>query len=142
MGVPWRRKWLSFPVFLPEEYHAQRSPVACSPWGSHKSQILLSTLKNHPNPWLLYTSCKHHAPAPKLCTSHPSLTRIPFPWFSACFLFSSLPKCHHLAEAFPGPYICLTMYITSSLSHTHTHIFPNTFSVTFLHSTYQHLTQF
>ena len=33
---PWRRKWYSFPVFLPGEYHGQRSLAGYSPWG-HKS---------------------------------------------------------------------------------------------------------
>ena len=32
---PWRRKWLPTPVFLPWEFHGQRSLVGCSPWG-HK----------------------------------------------------------------------------------------------------------
>ena len=32
---PWRRKWLPTPVFLPGEFHGQRSLVGYSPWG-HK----------------------------------------------------------------------------------------------------------
>ena len=32
---PWRREWLSTPVFLPVEFHGQRSLVGYSPW-SHK----------------------------------------------------------------------------------------------------------
>ena len=31
--IPWRRKWQPTPVFLPGEYHGQRSLVGCSPWG-------------------------------------------------------------------------------------------------------------
>ena len=31
----WRRKWQPIPVFLPVEFHGQRSPVGRSPWG-HK----------------------------------------------------------------------------------------------------------
>ena len=30
---PWRRKWLPTPVFLPEEFHGQKSLVGSSPWG-------------------------------------------------------------------------------------------------------------
>ena len=30
--IPWRRKWLPTPVFLPGEFHGQRSLVGCSPW--------------------------------------------------------------------------------------------------------------
>ena len=29
--IPWRREWLPTPVFLPEEFHGQRSPTGCSP---------------------------------------------------------------------------------------------------------------
>ena len=29
----WRRKWQSTPVFLPGEFHGQRSLVGYSPWG-------------------------------------------------------------------------------------------------------------
>ena len=32
---PWRREWLPTPVFLPGEFHGQRSLVGYSPWG-HK----------------------------------------------------------------------------------------------------------
>ena len=30
---PWRREWLASPVFLPGEFHGQRSLVGYSPWG-------------------------------------------------------------------------------------------------------------
>ena len=33
--IPWRREWLPTPVFLPGEFHGQRSLVGHSPWG-HK----------------------------------------------------------------------------------------------------------
>ena len=33
--IPWRRKWESTPVFLPGEFHEQRSLAGYSPWG-HK----------------------------------------------------------------------------------------------------------
>ena len=29
----WRREWLPTPVFLPGEFHGQRSLVGYSPWG-------------------------------------------------------------------------------------------------------------
>ena len=31
--VPWRREWLPTPVFLPGEFHGQRSLVGYIPWG-------------------------------------------------------------------------------------------------------------
>ena len=33
--IPWRREWLPTPVFLPGEFHGQRSLLGYSPWG-HK----------------------------------------------------------------------------------------------------------
>ena len=31
--IPWRRKWLSTPVFLPGEFHGQRNLAGYRPWG-------------------------------------------------------------------------------------------------------------
>ena len=31
--MPWRREWLPTPVFLPGEFHGQRSLADYSPWG-------------------------------------------------------------------------------------------------------------
>ena len=31
--IPWRSEWLPTPVFLPREFHGQRSLVGYSPWG-------------------------------------------------------------------------------------------------------------
>ena len=30
--ILWRREWQPIPVFLPEEFHGQRTLVSCSPW--------------------------------------------------------------------------------------------------------------
>ena len=35
--VPWRREWLPIPVFLPEEFHGQRSLAGYRPWGHKES---------------------------------------------------------------------------------------------------------
>ena len=35
----WRRKWQSTPVFLPGEFHGQRSLASCSPWGCKESDM-------------------------------------------------------------------------------------------------------
>ena len=32
-NIPWRSDWLPAPVFLPVEFHGQRSLVGYSPWG-------------------------------------------------------------------------------------------------------------
>ena len=39
--IPWRREWLPTPVFLPGEFHGQRSLAVYNPWG-HKRRRLLS----------------------------------------------------------------------------------------------------
>ena len=31
--IPWRREWERTPVFLPREFHGQRSLESYSPWG-------------------------------------------------------------------------------------------------------------
>ena len=41
--VPWRRKWEPTPVFLPGEFHGQRSLVGYSSWDRKKSQTRLGT---------------------------------------------------------------------------------------------------
>ena len=37
--IPGRRKWQPTPVFLPGEFHGQRSPVGCSLWGHKVSDM-------------------------------------------------------------------------------------------------------
>ena len=35
--IPWRREWQPTPLFLPGEFHGQRSPEGYSPWGRKES---------------------------------------------------------------------------------------------------------
>ena len=37
--APWSRKWKPTPVFLPGEFHAQRSLAGYSPWGIRESDM-------------------------------------------------------------------------------------------------------
>ena len=37
--IPWRRKWQPTPVFLPGEFHGQRSLAGYSPWGRKESDM-------------------------------------------------------------------------------------------------------
>ena len=37
--IPWRREWQPAPVFLPGEFHGQRSLVGYSPWGCKESDM-------------------------------------------------------------------------------------------------------
>ena len=44
---PWRRKWQPTPVFLPGEFHGQRSLAGYSPWGCKESDTTVQlTLSN------------------------------------------------------------------------------------------------
>ena len=44
--IPWRRAWQPTPVFLPEEFHGQRSLAGYSPWG-HKELDTTERLSMH-----------------------------------------------------------------------------------------------
>ena len=50
--IPWRRKWQPTIVFLPGEYHGQRSLAGYSPWDHKESDMteLLTPLWSHLNP--------------------------------------------------------------------------------------------
>ena len=37
--VPWRRKWLPTPVFLPGKFHGERVLAGYSPWGSREPDM-------------------------------------------------------------------------------------------------------
>ena len=41
--IPWRREWLPTPLFLPGEFHGQRSLVGLSPWGGKESDTTEQT---------------------------------------------------------------------------------------------------
>ena len=62
--IPWRRKWLPTPVFLPRKFHGQRSLVGYSPWGRKESEMTEQLthihttyviLDNSPTPSVSYT---------------------------------------------------------------------------------------
>ena len=38
--MPWRWEWLPTPVFLPGEFHEQRSLVGYGPWGHKESDMI------------------------------------------------------------------------------------------------------
>ena len=37
--ILWKRAWQPTPVFLPGEFHGQRSLAGCSPWGCKESDV-------------------------------------------------------------------------------------------------------
>ena len=40
---PWKRRWQPTPVFLPGEFHGQRSPLDYSPWCRKESDMIEAT---------------------------------------------------------------------------------------------------
>ena len=45
-------QWLPTPVFLPGEFHGQRSLVSCSPWGHKESDMTEQLTHTHMHvPW-------------------------------------------------------------------------------------------
>ena len=79
--IPWRREWLPTPLFLPGEFHGQRSLAGHSPWG-HKAlgttEWLTLSLSNRKrrNCSVVYNPCRHpwleHA---RSCAASDSETR-------------------------------------------------------------------
>ena len=47
IGIPWRRKWQPTPVFLPGEFHKQRSLVGYSLWGCKESDTTKQLIHTH-----------------------------------------------------------------------------------------------
>ena len=45
--IPWRRRWLPTPVFLPGKFHGQRSLVGYNPWGHKESDITEWLTRRH-----------------------------------------------------------------------------------------------
>ena len=87
--IPWRRKWQPTPVFLPGEFHEQRSLACYSPWDSKESDTIVwltftfhffstdATNQSHssnlqPSWWVLCTcnsQAAHPGPSTLSCTS-------------------------------------------------------------------------
>ena len=60
---PWRRAWQPTPVFLPREYHGQRSLVGYSLWGHRESNMTEAHVQNS-----VLLACMHRTGCPSLCT--------------------------------------------------------------------------
>ena len=58
--IPWKRKWQPTPVFLPKEFHGQRSLMGSSPWGHKLSDMTEATWQTHTLFWVLGTYGIHH----------------------------------------------------------------------------------
>ena len=53
--IPWRREWLPTLVFLPREFHVQRSLAGFSPWG-HKESDTTEQLRHTHTPLVHFSS--------------------------------------------------------------------------------------
>ena len=69
---PWRREWLPTPVFLPEEFHGQRSLVGYSPWCCKRVRHNLATDYTREDHWIKAVHSLAAAAA-KLLQSCPTL---------------------------------------------------------------------
>ena len=71
--IPWRREWLPTSVFLPGEFHGQRSLAGYSPWG-HKESDMTKRLTCSPfsfsctihTTWYVPLSFKEQLPSPRV----------------------------------------------------------------------------
>ena len=97
--IPWRRKWLPTPVFLPGEPRGQRSLVGCSPWARKQSDATERlTFHFHFSPSTLCSS-KELASGRSgrdLLVSGPSLPPLPSATLDYCW------QCHRFLKWGPG----------------------------------------
>ena len=62
--IPWRRAWQPTPVFLPGEFHGQRSLTGCSRWGHRESDTTEWPTHTQPTyivlitPWSIFETLK------------------------------------------------------------------------------------
>ena len=50
--MPWRREWQPTPVFLPGEFHGQRSLADYSPWDLKELDMTERLIQQHPWIWI------------------------------------------------------------------------------------------
>ena len=63
--IPWRREWLPTPVFLPREFHGQRSLVGYCPW-DHKESDTTEQLTVPPCFFFFFPTRRKWQPTPVL----------------------------------------------------------------------------
>ena len=81
--IPWRRKWQPTPVFLPGEFHGQRSLAGYSPQGHKESD---TTERLH---WLTHSTC--HITCAR-CSCNRYLGESLLCWKNCCFRTMVLEK--------------------------------------------------
>ena len=67
--MPWRKKWQPTPVFLPGEFHGQRSLMDFSPWNGKESDTIEHS-RAHLNILHAWSSFSHQVPTVALLWTH------------------------------------------------------------------------
>ena len=130
--IPWRREWQPTPVFLPGEFHGQRSLAGCNLLG-HKDLDMTE--------WLTHAYTHAHTHTHIRIILNLSIHMEHFRWYErkrfhfflqwytlprmllpACLLLCSLAgQSHSLHKIFQMAGACKTYEINCITSHTHTH---------------------
>ena len=102
--IPWRREWQLTPVFLPGEFHGQRSLAGYSPWGCKELDITEQ---------LTLSLSLFHA----VVRNNPKRSHVPFSQFpSMVTSFKSQPECWFSQDT--------DCFMTTGISCGHTHFLP------------------
>ena len=117
--VPWRRKWQPAPVFLPGEYHGQRSLAGCI---GLQSQTRLKQLSMHTHKHIVeivkdrnvQPMFNYHPGQETKCCLHPPETPVSFP-----VTLSSLPTPGVKTASFT--YKLITFLLSLSFYHLFMH---------------------
>ena len=124
--VPWYRAWQPTPVFLPGEFHGQRSLAGCSPWGRTESDMTEATQHLRMLPalvWVLFSCSRvgrrvvHQprilwGPFSAQCTLHCSLLSL---ISETCSLTTPSPASHPVS---PAPENSAVLPLHNPSSHT------------------------
>ena len=92
--IPWRRKWQPTPIFLPGEFHGQRSLVGYSLWGRKEADVIewltlshiwhdLATIHTNANPLSSFLSSPYF-----------SISSLSISWKTLLYIFLILKFLH------------------------------------------------
>ena len=120
MKILWRRKWQSTPVFLPEEFHRQRSLMGYSSWSCKESDMterLTHTHLHYRFPRII--TLKGHLSHLPLIFKEASKASVHFSSVSQSYLIFVTPWTAHAMVPCPSPAprACLISYPYSRRCH-------------------------
>ena len=88
--IPWRRAWQPILVFLPGDFHGQRSLAGCSPQGGKELDMT-----EHACTWRVACGCRRGFPcSPRLTASPLRAHNLYDPFLQLCFV-QTLPAVSH-----------------------------------------------